>query len=571
MATTHNYSFPPSRKPGATIQLDRVNVFLGANGTGKSQMLKEIKANYGAFGKDPIYVEGGRALFLIDNLTLNNNNFNQFANLERAKFQNKHQHANENLVNRIQNELYLIDLLDQEIKKEHSDAVTEWLKNSSHGKCPERKESPFERLFGLFTEIFPTISLKYNSESKVLRCIKGDGPEYSPVVLSDGEKQILSLLADIVILGGDNRLVVVDEPELNLNSGLANRFWDIVENELGSSVFVYATHNISFAMRKSVERIYVLGNNKSEIVEIENISELSNRELSELLGSIPAILSSTFAIGIEGRENSIDSVLYRWLIGKDNCEIVPLGGCEDVRSAANKTGIWKRLAPSVQLLGVIDRDYRSNKFLDDIAMGNCVVLQYHEIESYLCYPAIVCQVANSLGLVENLPTEQIVNDIIIKEFKEKILHIIAKRAFFRLSIKLGVSINNNALSKITTLESLKETLIIAALEEKTKADKVLSPANVSEIIAEETLLCEKALHNGNIDEVLLLMPAKELLNKLIALVGCKNILQMARAAVRHVKIDTIPILVALKNSLLKTASLEENNSTKTKVVGIGEN
>jgi len=569
---THDYSFPASRRSGIPLQLNRINVFLGANGTGKSQILKEIKANYGVFGKDPIYVEGGRSLFLIDNLTLNNGNFNQFANLERAKFQNKHQHVNENLVDRIQNELHLIDLLDQETKREHSDDVTEWFKNGSHGECPKRKPSPFDTLFGLFREIFPTIFLSYNSENKTLRCIKGSGPEYSPVLLSDGEKQILSLLADIVILGGDNRLVVVDEPELNLNSGLANRFWDLVENELASSVFVYATHNISFAMRKSVEKIYVLGNNKSDVIEIENVNELNDKDLLELLGSIPAILSSTFAIGIEGRENSIDSILYRWLIGTDNCEIVPLGGCEDVRAAANKTGIWKELAPTVQILGVIDRDYRSDDFLNSIATSNCIALDYHEIESYLCGPTIVCQIANSLGIAGQMPTEQIIRNFIVQEFREKTLHIIARRVIFQLTIKLGVSIDKKALSKITTTESLKEVLIRAALEEKTKADKILNAENISTIIADETRLCEAILHEENIDEILRLMPAKDLLNKLAQLAGCGNGFMMARAAVKHIKIDDMPALAALKKKLTNPAiDLEEKKDGNNKVIGIGEN
>ena len=75
------------------------------------------------------------------------------------------------------------------------------------------------------------------------------------------------------MLAENKSLILVDEPELNLNPGLACRFWDIVEIELPESIFVYATHCVSFAMRNHVQKIIVLGKNNANFTNIENISE----------------------------------------------------------------------------------------------------------------------------------------------------------------------------------------------------------------------------------------------------------------------------------------------------------
>ena len=76
-----------ARLGNAEVELCRINVFLGANGAGKSSLLNEIKAQVGQLypGKKAIYVEGGRAITLKDSLILTRQNVQEYGDYTRAK------------------------------------------------------------------------------------------------------------------------------------------------------------------------------------------------------------------------------------------------------------------------------------------------------------------------------------------------------------------------------------------------------------------------------------------------------------------------------------------------------
>jgi enolase len=61
--------------------------------------------------------------------------------------------------------------------------------------------------------------------------------------------------------------------------------------------------------------------------------------------------------------------------------------------------------------------------------------------------------------------------------------------------------------------------------------------------------CNNALTNKSIDEILRLLPGKNLLNKLAPLAGCKNSLAMARAAAKHLTITDFEKLNELKTKI----------------------
>lgn len=56
---------------------------------------------------------------------------------------------------------------------------------------------------------------------------------------------------------------------------------------------------------------------------------------------------------------SLISIL-NWLV---ICQIsvVGYGGCEDVADATRKLELWKHIAPTANVLGIVDRDYRSDR------------------------------------------------------------------------------------------------------------------------------------------------------------------------------------------------------------------
>lgn len=537
-----------SRLPGQEFTFNRINILLGSNGTGKSKLLNELKENAIKLfpNREVIFIEGGRAIKLTNSLKLSRENFEQYGTLSNAN-QNFSKKRKSTLSNRVMDALLLLDRMGESIKGSHSDKISDWVKNDKLGPMPMREEPPLNRLFTLFTEIFPSIKLNIRTQDKVIQCIKNDSESYYISSLSDGEKQVLSILADIAILGKPNSLILVDEPELNLNPALACRVWDTIENDLSNSVFIYTTHNVGFSMRSNVDNVLVLSNTNNNISEIKNIGEIETNDLRALLGSIPAILSTSNALITEGRETSFDSIFYRWLIGKNDIEIVPMGGASDVQAVSNRLGVWNTIAPSVKIVGVFDRDYKSNETIESLSSENCIPLGYHEAESYFCIPSVVVMVTEKMGLKESIPSISDIENIIIDEFQSSYLEISAQRIFDKAKLNLAVSISKNELKKIGSVEELEIKLIEESKNQTEYANVKLNEETIKAYLKEEIEYCEKAIAEKNIDIILSIMPGKSLISKMSNISGAKNPSDYARACTKHLKFEDYEQFKRLKN------------------------
>ena len=216
----------------------RVCVILGANGSGKSTLLKGIKNFFHS-----VYIEGGRTITIDDTIALTRQNINQYKNLESAMEQYRVKRS-EKLVDRLTDALLVLMGQGKELKGKHSDEVTKWDTNGKVGDFPRRPQLPLDRLFEQYTEIFPYITVSYNdSTGKVTINNNISNAQYGPSSLSDGEKQVFSLLADMLQLEDVYDFVVVDEPELNLHPELAERLWNLLESEYQNKHFLLCCLN----------------------------------------------------------------------------------------------------------------------------------------------------------------------------------------------------------------------------------------------------------------------------------------------------------------------------------------
>jgi len=523
-------------------------VFLGANGTGKSKLLQELIRSAGTLYPDHavIRIEGGRAIKIQDSLALTSGTYNKYRTLEIATQTYKKKLAM-TLSSRVHDALLVLERMGHELKTTHSDAVALWQRNPSQNICPQRSQPPLERVFDLFNEVFPRIRLKYHESSQRMSCTKG-GSTYSPSLLSDGEKQCFSVLADLVELADSVSVVLVDEPELNLNPLLANRLWDIVESEFPQATFIYATHSVSFAMRDSVMRVHVLSDNDASIQEIDVIGDVAMDELPPLLGSIPAILTTSSAVVTEGTDKSFDGIFYRWLAPTLDFETVPVGGGADVAAVAARRGVWEAISMNFKLVGVIDRDFKSDQEVADLA-ADCTVLERHEAESYLCCPKILVQLADAIGTVGKMPTEAVILGVIESYFSEQSVQICARRVFSRLTHRIGVSGRRRIFTQLSDFDSLDQLIKKEVKSELEKTHDVFDEVAVAAVFTEERERCEKALEAKDNNLFLTLAPGKQLLNILAPKIGCKNSLAVARAAKKHLDVNSIPELVKLRDTI----------------------
>lgn len=512
---------------------DRINVILGANGAGKSKLMMELRDSISRIiaGKKAVFIEGGRTIKLVDVIQFDMKNFQKFDRLESAIQQHERKRAI-SLADRIFDAIVVLEKKELQLKSSHSDAVEAWNSRGRMGDYPNRPTAPLTRLFDLFAEIFPKITLTFDYQGRRLTVQQGD-QQYGPSDLSDGEKQVFSILADLIELDETHQAIIVDEPELNLHPELAERLWTLVENEFPTKLFVYATHSISFALRENIQKVYVLSSTSQNVSEFTGLECLPRTEVTAFLGGLPGILSASRVVVTEGHEKSFDAIFYRWLLDDSRLEIYPAGGCADVINVVSRTGLWERISTNVSLCGAIDADFRGDDYLTTLANNRITLLPLHEAESYLCLPEILCAIAERIGSQENPLTHNDVQRVIIEALQSQRLSIAARRVIARAKINLAVSVERHVLTRASTRDALVVELRIAAQAEIAKASTSIGPQQLESLIDTELANIDTLIRANDYVQALRLLPGKELLNRLAPRAGCRNGTDLMRSLKRN--------------------------------------
>lgn len=526
-----------------------MNVILGANGSGKSQFLSELRDSIPGIlgGGKAVYIEGGRTIKIADIIKLDSRNFQQYDTLETALAQYEGKRL-KSLADRLFDAIVVLEKKELQLKSKHSDEVEKWNAEGRLAEFPKRPIAPLSRVFELFTEIFPQITLSFDYEARRMSAQK-NGQTYGPSKLSDGEKQVFSVLADLVELNESHEAIIADEPELNLHPELAERLWTLIENEFQGKTFVYATHSINFALREGVDKVYVLSADPENVAEFSGLDSLPRNEAAAFLGGLPGILSSSKVVVTEGHEKSFDAIFYRWLLGDGKLEIFPAGGCADVIGVVSKSGLWDKISTRVTLVGVVDFDYKDDDYVRSLREHSVVVLPYHEAEAYLCHPDVVCSIADRIGSSENMPTHGEVENAIFSALESQRLSIAARRVFSNARIELAVSLEKQVLAASSTREALVARLNAAAGDELAKAVSAVGPDRIEQRLDDELESIDRACQRRDISAALRYLPAKQMLNSLAPRAGCKNGMDMMRSLKRNFDPDNFAFVGDLKRDL----------------------
>jgi len=467
-----------------TADIGRVNVIMGANGSGKSQLLRAMSDHIHSYNseKKAIFVEGGRSLMFDINVGMQPNSlpiYNDPIGYEKNYVRKR----SNRLSDRMNNALILLKALEQTKKSTHSDEVQAWEDSGRTGDIPKRPRLPFEQFKNIFESIFPDIKIIITPSNQLYA--EKNGEEYPANSMSDGEKQIFMLTADLLSFKNENQIFFIDEPELNLHTSLAEQFWNLLESEIPNGIFVYATHSLSFATRENVELIYLLGYGIISESEIK----LQHDHIKPFLGSFPKLMKSSKCLLVEGEEESIDGALYRWMLNDQNISVIPVGGSSEVYLAASRQGLWKKLSDKTVIAGIIDRDFKSI----DCSYQNCITLPYHEAESILSHPKIVLGLQQSLGNTEKNSTYDELVDILCAEAAERKIYVSLQRTFNQLSVNIRVSAEKSTISRIENAESAIRILLRAANSEIQKAHAICDENSIVSIFNKELERCQNAI------------------------------------------------------------------------------
>jgi ABC-type dipeptide/oligopeptide/nickel transport system ATPase component len=534
---------PPRQSHDVAFNFDKqVVVVLGANGSGKSTLLQCLAQQCRTvLDMKAIYFEGGRAVVLPEKIE--GAHGNRFGSIDQTEVYHDPKDGQGFFASggptRLEAALHLlrhVHYLEMEVQhRTYRSYYDEKL--SSTDERLLQVELPFEQLARLFSLIFPDLAITYDRTNH-LQCKKG-ASIYPAAQMSDGERQVLALLCEAIAMrknrvtqrktGG--AIVIVDEPELNLNPGLAVRAWRILECEYSDAVFVYATHSVFFASSKT-QANHLLLQGVGVVRYLSGLTDLPKAELSNFLGNVGGVILHERMVFVEGEDGSADRAVYDWIFADMNMRIVPVGNCDQVKAAVAKSGPWEILG-TLAVAGIVDQDYGRKDALDTV-----VVTPYHEVESFLLHPDVICVLADRRGYKPLERSE--VEAFLVESWRGSLLRTCMTRVFGRISTRYAPSsLRKSFADSRKTVEACHD-LIRAALAEENS--KITSPDEAVSLFKEEMEIASLALNERDTEMILRLMPAKQTLGGMTRLLGVPSLdllLDAVRKYINPVEIDCL--------------------------------
>ncbi|ECP6303179.1 AAA family ATPase, partial [Campylobacter jejuni] len=246
-------------------------------------------------------------------------------------------------------------------------------------KNNSRTENIIDEIKNIWKEIFShrEIDLK---EDEFL-CIMDKQNEYEARMMSDGERAILYLIMYVLCI--EEKIILIDEPELHLHPSLTNKLWDILEKHRQDCLFIYITHDLNFASSHTNSDKFWIKSYNGKKWEFKKIStnEIMPQELFlKLLGARRNILF------IEGENNSLDFKIYSALYPQ--YQIITCGSCEKVVQYTKAFNEQNALH-GFKAYGIIDRDYRSQNEINALMKKDINVLKVAEVENLFLLECII--------------------------------------------------------------------------------------------------------------------------------------------------------------------------------------
>lgn len=346
---------------------------------------------------------------------------------------------------------------------EHYDKSTKYMTESRNSE--EKVETPITKLDiiqDLWEKILPHRKLIIGG-GKIQTRIKGTEQEYNAAEMSDGERIIFYLTGQCLAAPEDG-IIVIDEPELHLHKSIQVNLWQELELARPDCLFVYLTHDLEFASsQESAKKIWLkdFDGQKWFWDEVSEIDEFPEELLLQIIGSRKPV------IFVEGDNGSFDMALFRAMY--KNHLIIPRGSCSQVITSTI-TLLKNQQLHHLKVFGIIDRDRRSDKEIENLKANSVFVLDVAEVENLFCVPELIEVVAENLELEPKETTEKVIDfafECLETELDAQILQRVANEIKFRLDLFGGKAKDPDELQN--KLNDLIKSIDVKQMFTRTKA------------------------------------------------------------------------------------------------------
>lgn len=374
------------------------SVIVGANGSGKTSF-----ANYFRQGLNQkiAVVPARKSLF-----TSNSNSF-----ITTSVEEVRNQIQTEDLKHRLNHGS------DDNFSKLITALVNEYTKElvAEHEERKWLEKGIFTKFTRLFNLVIPDIILNLDVNLRTFYPSKEGYSKYNLNDLSDGEKVIIYHILQ-VLLAADESTIIIDEPEIYLNSSIYNRLWTLLEQERPDCRFIYIAHSVDFIeSRTNANFIWCKGFTFPSKWEIELLGEdffsIPRSLLIQLSGAKKDV------IFCEGEnQSSIDYIVYSALFPEQT--VIPVGDSREVVKWTKNYNSQDKVFLN-RAIGIVDYDLRTDEEIDSLDKKNVFSTQFLEIEMLLCDEEVMKSV-----ILVNYPKEI---ESRIDAFKEKFRDKLNKR------------------------------------------------------------------------------------------------------------------------------------------------
>lgn len=374
--------------------------------------------------------------------------------------------------------------------KDNEKFVKECKNTPTDAKRPTPPITAIDKLIQIWDEIFPQRQLKVDDAKFLASKKDGTEPTYNSNQMSDGERAVLYLAAQVLCVP-NNKTLIIDEPEVHLHRSIMNRLWTDLEKFRPDCFFIYITHDTQFAAaRGQSDKIWIKEHDGThwKLERIQN-SELPEGLLFDILGSRKNVLF------VEGEKDSYDTQLYSILY--PDYYVIACGSCTQViaRTKAFRNNLTLH---HCEVYGLIDRDYRSDYEIDKYKEGFIYTLDVAEVENLFLVEELIRLLATHLELdpdkVFAKTKGYIVNTRFAKQIDKQICQSVVAHVKYKLS-SIELSKKNDE-----TKDSLKNALDVIIhdyekikSEQETKFRKILAEADYTSILR---VFNEKSLINS---------------------------------------------------------------------------
>lgn len=323
---------------------------------------------------------------------------------------------------------------------------------------PAVPETSLDKLCRIWNVIFPQRCLTM-IDSAFLAIIPGQNGTYSAREMSDGERSVLYLAAQVLCIPG-GKTIIIDEPEVHLHPSLMYRLWSLLESERKDCLFIYITHDVNFAAQHEIsDKVWVKSFDGSKW-EWEYLPEslLPEPLLIELVGNQKPVLF------VEGSRESYDYKLYSLLYPE--FLIIPCGGCSQViqntKAYTDTPGLAK-----IQAYGIIDRDYRSEESLQKLVDKRIYSLKVAEVENLFLIEPLIKFLSERFGEDGQKVFDEVKDYVVNQRFKKQIEEQVNAATIAALKTELsGLDINAKKLDPQKSFENALTSISVEDVYKK---------------------------------------------------------------------------------------------------------